>query len=282
MAAALLVSTLATFGMFYMLHRTVDKIWGNKSANLVLLVLTVFPTSFFFVSGYTESLFLLFVISCFLAVREKKWLLAGTMGCLATLTRFQGIFLTLPLLWEAFEFYKEKNQLNWKKNILHLTIILAIPVTFFLNSLYIHNVINAPWPWITKSNYWSTYLKFPGTGIINNTMALFQPADLNGRISQITDLFMLPLFIFLLLRKNPKMPVSYKLLGWISLIPSLTMINEWDMMTGVSRFILPIFPGFISLALFLQDKKLKPIWFTFSYLAQNFLLIYFYGWGWVA
>lgn len=65
------------------------------------------PTSFFFVSLYTETFFLFFIISAFLAARKEKWILAGICIGLASSTKFVGIFLLPALFFEFFIRYRK-------------------------------------------------------------------------------------------------------------------------------------------------------------------------------
>jgi Gpi18-like mannosyltransferase len=58
------------------------------------------PVSFFFSTAYSESLFLPLVIGCLAAARERRWWVAGSCGLLAGLTRFVGVLLVVPLVWE--------------------------------------------------------------------------------------------------------------------------------------------------------------------------------------
>jgi hypothetical protein len=63
---------------------------------------TVFPFAFFLGVVYSESLFLLGIVTTFYAMRRSRWLLAGLAGALTTATRANGIFMLpalLVLLW---------------------------------------------------------------------------------------------------------------------------------------------------------------------------------------
>lgn len=282
MLAALLVSTVAIFFALYLLHQTVFEIWGEAIANKVLLILIIFPTSFYFVSGYTESLFFALTIASIINARRRNWLLAGVFGGLATLTRHQGVLLMIPFIWEGYELYRTRTSLHWPTYLKILFSSSLIPFAFILNSIYIHYVVKAPWPWTARSEIWQIHLDWPWVGIIGNISFLFHRMDWFLVTSVIVDLLMIILFVYLLLRKVPLMPVSYILYGLIMLIPSLTMVSGWNTMTGVSRFVLPLFPAFISLTLLLNTKVKETIWVIFSFISQIVLLVLFYSWIWVA
>jgi hypothetical protein len=59
------------------------------------------PVSFFFSAPYSEALFLALTVGCFRAMRTERWWLVGLLAALASLTRFAGVMLVLPILWGA-------------------------------------------------------------------------------------------------------------------------------------------------------------------------------------
>ena len=86
--------------VFYRLARLdVDDAQSWQATALLL----VSPFSLALFVPYTEALFLLLSISCLFAARQGRFGLAGLAGCLAVLTRQQGLFLVLPLAWEIWE-----------------------------------------------------------------------------------------------------------------------------------------------------------------------------------
>ncbi|MGH9442950.1 MAG: mannosyltransferase family protein [Thermoanaerobaculia bacterium] len=68
-----------------------------------LRALLFFPTAFFFLACYTESLFLLTTVGSLLALRRRRYAASAAWGLLAGLTRPTGFLLVLPMLWEARE-----------------------------------------------------------------------------------------------------------------------------------------------------------------------------------
>lgn len=70
----------------------------HKHMAYIILALLLFPTSFFFGSSYTEGLFFLLVISTFYFLYKKNYWLVAIFAFLASLTRFIGVFLFIPIL----------------------------------------------------------------------------------------------------------------------------------------------------------------------------------------
>ncbi len=68
-----------------------------------LRAILCFPTSFFFLACYTESLFLLTSLGALLAFRRRRFFVSSIWGFLAALTRPTCFLLVLPMLWGARE-----------------------------------------------------------------------------------------------------------------------------------------------------------------------------------
>jgi hypothetical protein len=100
--AALLVSNLAFLGALLALFALTGEAFGDRVARRAIVVAAIFPTSFFFLAPYTESLFLLLSILAFREARHDRWGRVAIFGALAALTRSVGILLVPALLIEAF------------------------------------------------------------------------------------------------------------------------------------------------------------------------------------
>ncbi|NMC36424.1 hypothetical protein GYA49_05270 [Candidatus Beckwithbacteria bacterium] len=106
---ALLISHICfvlALGMFYKLLR-LD--YSKKIAKWSLVFLIYFPTSFYFLSAYTESLFLLLLLSSFYFLRTKDYAKMGIGGIAVTLTRITGIFIVPAFFYELWEKVKSKS-----------------------------------------------------------------------------------------------------------------------------------------------------------------------------
>jgi hypothetical protein len=91
--AALLVSNAAFFGVLLVLFALTAESFGERIARRAVAVAAIFPTAFFFLAPYSESLFLLFVLLAFRAVRRDRWTEVAAFGAAAALTRSAGILL---------------------------------------------------------------------------------------------------------------------------------------------------------------------------------------------
>lgn len=103
--AFFLVTLYSIIGLIFF-YKLVRLDYPEKIAVLSVVFFLVFPTSFFLVSFYSESLFFLLSILMFYYARKKNWMLASIFAGLLSATRIVGIFGFLALL---FEFSYQEN-----------------------------------------------------------------------------------------------------------------------------------------------------------------------------
>jgi hypothetical protein len=102
--AGYLVSWACLWVACVWLWKAVAREWQDaRLATLSVAFLLFGPVSFFFSTLYSEALFLPLAIGCLDSARRRRWWRAGLFGALASLTRFIGVILIVPLLWEWLE-----------------------------------------------------------------------------------------------------------------------------------------------------------------------------------
>lgn len=108
--AGLLVATLATViaaVLFWELALTLFN--DERLANWTVIAWVIFPTSFFLVAPFTDSLFACLALASLLLMAHKYWLPAGLLAALAGLARSQGILLAAPLFLSiAIDWYEHR------------------------------------------------------------------------------------------------------------------------------------------------------------------------------
>ncbi len=144
----LLISNVAFIASLYAGFQLIRQKCNQKIAWGFVLMLLAFPTSFFFGSLYTESLFLLFTFVSFLAAHSKKWWLAGIAAALASATRVVGIFLVPALfveLWmqshkhpKEFSFAKLRQFLTAQWKQIGLILIGVLGLAAYMLYLQVH------------------------------------------------------------------------------------------------------------------------------------------------
>jgi hypothetical protein len=99
--AGLLINRLLLFPTVAIFTQIVREESGDRAAESAPLFLLLVPVAVFFLAVYTETLFLLACLACFLAMRHQRWWLAGLCCAVATATRLPGIVLAGAVLVEG-------------------------------------------------------------------------------------------------------------------------------------------------------------------------------------
>lgn len=97
---SLVLVSIYFLGAFVVLFRLVRIDYPEKIARRTIVYLLLFPVSFFFVSIYTEGLFLLLTVLSFYCARKNKWFLASICGALLSATRLVGLAIIPALIVE--------------------------------------------------------------------------------------------------------------------------------------------------------------------------------------
>lgn len=110
LGAALLVSNASFLAALLVLHALTRFELGREAARRTVWLVALFPTAFFFLAPYTESLFLLLSVSAFWFARRDRWLVAAIAGAGAAVTRSVGLLLILGLGVEAIRQWRREHR----------------------------------------------------------------------------------------------------------------------------------------------------------------------------
>ncbi|HEX6976932.1 MAG TPA: glycosyltransferase family 39 protein [Patescibacteria group bacterium] len=254
--------------VFYLL---VKKDYDEQTALKSLVLLNIFPTSYFFSIGYTESLFFFLLVSCFFFSQNKNWYESSLSGALTFLTRTMGL-ITLPTLFVSLLLEK----INLKKKIL-LSVLITIP---FIISISTYLAVN--WLLFGKifafkevlETHWYKHLDFPWVSIKNSLGFL--------KIPLTHDSLMLGLFegglAILCFALIPFIIKKLKVRDWVYYILSILFITSTSFLLSTPRYLLSIPPLFIFLALISKRKIVFiPLVLIFSCLLLYFSVLFVKG-----
>ena len=257
-AIGMILSNLALLGTLFVLYQIAVDALGEQVGRRTLLYLCIFPTAFFFFAAYNESLFLLVTASAFLAMRRQKWWLAGILGFLAALTRSAGLLLVIPFLWElwmARETITGSDQSTMRKLLDVLPRVLPvvlIPLGTLLYCVYCWKAFNNPFAFAAVQSHWDRHLTWPWVGILTALREIFtiQPFGSFYEVHLLLDLAATVGFIALAILGWRRLRTSYSI--WIALLLFYTLISpaiaQADVLVSNQRFVLEMFPAFITLA----------------------------------
>lgn len=254
-AIGMLISNAAFFGAVLVLYKLIRLDYSEKIALWSCVFLIIFPTSFFFVSVYSESLFLLFACSAFWLARKKQWWAAAACAALASANRVVGIFLLPALCVE----YWQVEHLSWpiqkvKKNILWLFLAPAGLLGFMLFNVW-------------RFGKWNAFIaQQADLGNSRTVTSFVDPLRVSLRYARIlfgvtpqhyewwTALFEVLAFVFgiavLYYLWRQKMRLSYLLFALGCFF--LPVIS--GTLSGLPRYVLVIFPFFIGLGMMRSEK----------------------------
>lgn len=253
-----LLSNAALLGVLLLLYRLATDAFGETVAQRTLLYLCIFPTAFFFFAAYNESLYLLFALGTFLALQRRNWWLAGLLGLLATATRSIGILLVIPYLYELWT-ARATILASWRSALSALPPIILIPLGMALYGLYCWITVGDFLAFVHVQQHSGRYLAWPWQGILQALVALFiipQPFGSSNEAHLLLDLSATLGFILLVILGWRKQRMSYNLwmlfnIVYILLYPAL---DKPDILLSNQRFVLELFPAFITLALLGIEK----------------------------
>jgi hypothetical protein len=257
-AIGMILSNLALLGALFVLYQIATDILGEQIGRRTLLYLCIFPTAFFFFAAYNESLFLFLTASSFLAMRRQKWWLAAILGFFAALTRTVGVLLVIPFLYELWisrESIISSNQNTFHKilsTISRALPLLIIPVGTLIYCFYCWKVFHNPLAFAAVQSHWDRHTTWPWVGILSSLreLLLIQPFGSFFEVHLVLDLAATISFIALAILGWRKLRMSYNI--WIVLLLFFMLISpaiaQHDVLVSNQRFVLEMFPAFITLA----------------------------------
>lgn len=251
----LLMGTVLSSVFFLLALLVLEKLllldYKQKFVDRVIDLLILFPTSFFFISVYSESLFLLLSVLIFWYVRKSNWFLASVLSMFLSVSRLSGVLIGIPLLFE-FLYAKKNRVLSEYKSILWFVLIpLLLFVYMYYNFVVWDDVLffvhahsqlgnsretsSIVFPLITVYRYLKIFI----------TVSM-QQYEYWVAVIEFKALVLGSLFLFYAYLS--KVRVSYILYAiLIFLFPILS-----GTLTGLPRYMLPVFPLFVGYVFIIQ------------------------------
>jgi len=279
-AGAVALSGLVVAGIAFVaaiegLRRLVGRDFGPEVANRTILAISFFPTAFFFFAPFTESLFLALSVWAIVGARERRWLLALVAAFLASLTRIQGLFLMLPLAWEAGMAWRESGLRAGRRvgpidgRLVLSGVAAAAPLAGFGAFLAFSLAVAGKTPLDTQDAWGGRNFHWPwDVAVASWNWAVEQHDPL--QFINLGTLIGFGLGILVGLRR---LPVAYSLVA----IPQVALLAtrlQPTPLTSTARYLLVVFPVFILLA-GVRDRRLQLAWFAASIMFLTILLLAF-------
>ncbi|MBI2599770.1 hypothetical protein HYW43_02510 [Candidatus Daviesbacteria bacterium] len=237
--------------------------YSKKIAFFTIVILLLFPTSFYFGAVYNESLFLLLSVLSFYCARKNKWFLSSVFGSLSAVTRVFGILLFPALLIEAY-----KQKVGFPKAVW----LILIPFGLGLYMTYLYLTVGDPIAFYTNQRLvgeqhqpgftllpqvYFRYIKMIFT--VDNMNPIYQTIWLEF----VTGLLFLALPVYGYFKKIRLSYLFFALAGFI--LPTIQ-----GSLSSTPRYILILFPSFLALVLFLNNL---PRIFQFVYILFSAIIL---------
>ncbi len=136
--AGILINRVLLFPTVGIFTQIVREEAGDSAAESAPLFFVLVPAAVFFLAVYTETLFVLSCLACFLAMRHQRWWLAGLCGAVATATRLPGMVLVGAIVVEGIANRKPWQALGaaalslsgFAAYVIYLTALYGDPLAF--------------------------------------------------------------------------------------------------------------------------------------------------------
>lgn len=238
--AGLIISLTCAFLTIHLLYGLVNLDFDKKIAQKVILLLLIFPTSFYLLTAYSESLFLFLTVGTFFSIRKNNLLMATTFAALASATRLVGLAVAVGLLIEVLT-TTGLNRKNWY-------VVFSLS-GFLIYCLYLYKVIGDPIYFLVAEQHWQRNIAVPIFGFWETIKSISSLGFITNHFNAFLDLCFAIFGTGFVIRTFRFLRPSYYVYSFLSLlIPLFT-----PTLSSIPRFLLPIFPIFILAALIKKD-----------------------------
>lgn len=249
-AAATFIVHAAFFGALVCLYLLTKLDFDEDLARRTVMVAAFFPTAFFFISPFTESLFMLLAIACIWAARRNRWGWAAIFGGLASGTRSIGLVLILVLVAEWFVQRREGHGgegwwRSWAWPLLCAAFVASGTVAYMAYWLITQG--DAMIPFSSQAGWFRTFTA-PWTTLVDGTRQAFDSVKFgNGGfllIDWLVSLIALAGCLWTVLRTRP----PYFVYTWFSLLIPLLFVWPGRYLMSYPRFVIVVFPIYWAIA----------------------------------
>jgi Mannosyltransferase (PIG-V) len=269
----LLISNIAFLGALILIYRFTCARFDSGVAQRAIVLLSIFPFSFFFSAVYSESLYLLAAAGAFVLGEQRRWAWAALSAAAAGATRLVGVvtvFGLLLLYLDQISFERRRV----RANILWLLVGLLGTLGFMLFlTLRFGNPLQ-----FVDSQYVPGWGAGMGLDAAWSTIRALSPAAvLAGRYSAIdvVHLLILPLALALAALAARKLSLAYA--AW----SIATLLISFALWRSMGRFVAVTFPIFIVAAVLLEHRRYQVAVYISLLLLALFTIMYAHFY-WVA
>lgn len=281
--SALVISTISSVYALYALYMLVEE-EKYCSPQMVLLLLVTFPVAFYFMSAYSEALYLALSISAFREARKGNLITAGLLSILATLTRQIGLLLSIPLFFEGLRVFKVHYKDFSLRRVFSVVLYSLFPVIAFLGfSLFAHFRIGNGQIWNRMNEHGNWFFTFPGWVWVQSILDGIS-GNYKWEITTFLDWGLSLTIVILIIQgffQKNRISYSYLVYALAGTLVVLMIVMEGKLLCSISRYLLVVFPIYILQARIWTNKTFRMIWISSSFALNILLLTGFYAGFWI-
>ena len=266
------VSVVSLLFALFGLHKLLSLDFDEKTTYLIMLLVLLFPTSFYFATVYTESLFFALAVWTFYFARKSRWGIAAFLGVFLTATRIVGIAILPALLAEWFIQYRKKLRTSTKP----LSYISFVPLGLVSYLAYV---------WYEAGNVIEVFKNVSIFGPQRSSSIILLPQVFYRYIFKIlpslnTNYFPVifttylefmigTVFLLIIVFSFRKLRLSY----WVFLLLGYLIPTLSGSFSSLPRYVLVLFPAYIFAAILLSKNKF--LLFAFIVISTILLVVSF-------
>lgn len=274
LVAGLLISNACFFFGLLFLYKLLEREFDRPVARRAIFYVSIFPSAVFFSAVYTESLFFMLTVATFFYLRRRRWLMAGTIGFFAAMTRVEGILLLVPFALEWYSVYRTR----LVENIRSLLPAALIGCGLALYMAYLWVVTGDPLFFSHVQAHWNRHLAPPWVSVTNSILAIAHAHSGAAVANQALELSFTALMLAVLIFGWKRLRPSY--IAYLALSVLVPMCTSSLM--SMPRFALVLFPLFAILARWGDRPWVNNLILAFSLPLLGLFTVLFADWYWVA
>jgi hypothetical protein len=238
--ASLLISNAALLAGLVVLYKLVRLDHPDSVARWAVVLQVGIPAGFFLLVGYTEPVFLCFVLLSVYLARRSIWPWAGVAALLATAARMQGWVLAIPLGYEAFSQARERGHLSWESALA----TAAGPAALVAYNVYL-SLAGLPGMAETYQLDWAVTYAPPWVAVLNAIESLVTGT---ARAQDVLNILSLGLSLALIAFSVRTLRPTYWLYSCLLQLVLLMGHLEGEQLHSMIRYTVVLFPNCIALA----------------------------------
>ncbi|GHJ44734.1 hypothetical protein Cs7R123_20760 [Catellatospora sp. TT07R-123] len=263
--AGLAVSALCCLAALILLHRLATELSGADDARRATFYLLAFPTGFYLVAAYNESMFLALALASLYFMRRGRWWWAGMFAGYASGTRMAGVMLGAAF---AVEYLRQRGfalrrtdgrlRVSWPSLNRGVFAIVLVPAGLLVYMLYLKLTFDDPLHFLESQKSWfhdgftpPWQVVMDVVDLIDRSEPLYGPDTIRNIANLATALGVLLLLVLALVgpwRLGAKAAYLVVFAAVVMLMPLSNPIHSYYPLSSVWRFALECSVAFMVLA----------------------------------